>query len=92
MNNEKAHGYREKNSLLVQEFDRYIFEHPEFADKLPDNALLIMQIVGDEEFNAWARQMGAKCAEEDNSVVYVMITHLKPLRSRIESMEIEMVA
>ena len=42
---------------------------PEFPDKLPDNTLLIMQIIGDEKFNAWARQMGAKCAEEDDSVV-----------------------
>lgn len=40
----------EKNSMLVREFDKYILEHAEFTDKLPDNALIVMQIEGDEEF------------------------------------------
>jgi len=44
MNEDKTHTFIEKNSMLVREFDRYVLEHPEFADRLPDNALLIMQI------------------------------------------------
>ena len=31
----------EKNGMLVKEFDRYILEHPGFAEKIPDNALEI---------------------------------------------------
>jgi len=34
----------EKNSMLVKEFDKYILEHPEFANQLPDNALVVMQM------------------------------------------------
>ncbi len=41
----------EKNSVLVKEFDKYILEHSEFADQLPDNALIVMQIDGDDAFN-----------------------------------------
>jgi hypothetical protein len=26
----------EKNSMLVREFDKYILEHPEFADCIPE--------------------------------------------------------
>ena len=53
-----------KNVMLVREFDRYILEYPEFADELPDNALVVMQIEGDEEFNKWARETGQSVAEK----------------------------
>ena len=46
----------DKNTMLVREFDRYVLEHPEFAENIPDNALVVMQIEGDEEFNGWARR------------------------------------
>lgn len=39
----------DKNTMLIKEFDRYILDHPEFADKIPNNALVVMQIEGDEE-------------------------------------------
>jgi hypothetical protein len=29
--------FAEKNTMLVQEFDRYIQEFPDFSDKLPNN-------------------------------------------------------
>jgi hypothetical protein len=82
----------EKNSMLVREFDRYVVEHPEFADRLPDRALVVIQIEGDEEFNAWARETAASCAEEDNRIVYITVTELKPVRSRIEKLRLELVA
>jgi len=82
----------EKNSMLVKEFDRYILEHPEFADKLPNNALVVMQVEGDEEFNNWARETAQSVAEKDNPIVYVTITELKPVRSRIEKLKLELVA
>jgi len=82
----------EKNSMLVREFDRYILEHPEFAENIPDNALVVMQIADDEEFNEWARRTGKGMAEKDNPIVYVTVTELKPVRSRIEKLKLEMAA
>ena len=82
----------EKNSMLVKEFDRYILEHPKFARKIPDNALVVMQIQGDEEFNSWAKETGQTVAEKDNPIVYVTITELRPVRSRIEKLKLEMAA
>jgi len=82
----------EKNSSLVKEFDRYILEHPEFAEKLPDNALVVMQIEGDDEFNRWARQAAQEVANKDTPVAYVTITEIKPVRSRIESLRLELAA
>lgn len=82
----------EKNGMLVKEFDRYVLEHPEFANKIPDNALVVMQMEGDEEFNNWARKTARSIAEKDTPLVYVTITELKPVRSRIEKLKLELVA
>ena len=82
----------EKNSMLVKEFDKYILEHPEFADEIPDNALVVMQIEGDEEFNTWAKEIAQNIAEKDTPIVYVTITELKPVRSGIEKLKLELVA
>ena len=82
----------DKNTMLVREFDRYILEHPEFTEKIPDNALVVMQITGDDEFNEWARRMGQSVAEKDNPIVYITVTELKPVRSRIEKLKLEMAA
>jgi hypothetical protein len=85
-------SFVEKNTMLVREFDRYILEHPEFTEKIPDNALVVMQIVGDDEFNKWARKTGQSVVEKDNPIVYVTVTELKPVRSRIEKLKLEMAA
>lgn len=90
MNNKTR--FIEKNTMIVREFDKYIMEYPEFADKIPDNALVVMQIEGDEEFNSWAREAAHTAAEKDTSIVYVTITEMKPVRSRIEKLKLEKVA
>ncbi len=84
--------FAEKNCMLVKEFDRYVLEYPEFANKIPDNALVVMQMEGDEEFNNWARKTAQSIAEKDTILVYITITELKPVRSRIEKLKLELLA
>lgn len=81
----------EKNSMLVKEFDRYVLEYPVFADKIPDNALVVMQMEGDDDFNNWARKTAQNIAKKETPIVYVTITELKPVRSRIEKLKLELV-
>ena len=38
--------YERKNTELIKEFDRYVREHPEFADDIPNNAVVVMQLEG----------------------------------------------
>jgi hypothetical protein len=90
--NDNKKKFIEKNTMLVREFDRYILEHPEFADQFPGNALVVLQIEDDPEFNQWARSTAEAAAEEDTSLVYVTITELKPVRSRIKKLKLEKVA
>lgn len=82
--------FSEKNSIYVKEFDKYIIEHPEFAEKIPQNALVVMQIAGDEDFNNWARITAKEVVEKDQPIVYVTITELKPVRSRIEKLDLQL--
>lgn len=72
-----------KQAILVAEFDRYIVEHPGFARKIPRNAQIVLQVEGDEEYNAWSRKIAEKQREKEQRVVYVRIKGLKPAYSRL---------
>ena len=69
-----------KNTELVKEFNRYVREHPEFAEDIPKNAVVVMQLEGDRKYNQWSRKLAQSHAEEGQPIVYVRIQKLKPLR------------
>jgi len=77
-----------RNSLLGMEFDRYVQEHPEFAEKIPTNAQVILLLEGDEEFNNWSTHAGREQAESGQPLLYVMIKKLGPAHSRIEDLSL----
>ena len=56
--------FERKNAQLVTEFDRFIIENPEFADSIPDRALVAMQLEDDDEVNRWSRNLAQKQAEK----------------------------
>jgi hypothetical protein len=81
----------ERNAELIYEFDMYVLEHPEFAEQIPDGAIVAMQLEGDEEFNEWSRRLARRQAEQGQPIVYVKIKKILPFRSRIEELELERV-
>ncbi len=72
-----------KHAILITEFDRYVIEHPEFAEKIPRNAQIILQVEGDEEYNKWSKLIAQKQREPNQPIVYVKIKGLKPVKSRL---------
>lgn len=80
--------YETRNSLLGMEFDRYLREHPEFTDKIPDNDQVILLLEGDEEFNKWSARIGKEQAAQDQPLLYVTIKKLAPAHSRIEELSL----
>ena len=38
-----------KNLILSTEFDRYVIDHPEFAEKIPQNAQIVLLPEDDPE-------------------------------------------
>jgi len=78
-----------KQTDLITEFDRYIREHPEFAEQFPFNAVVCLQLEGDDEYNAWSRRVADQVAEAGQPIVYVRIKKLRPQISRIEEVEVQ---
>jgi hypothetical protein len=87
-----VNAFEQKNAELIKEFNRYVRKHPKFAEQIPNDAIVILQLEGDDEFNAWTRQLAKGRQSEGQPVVLVRIKKMKPLRSRIEQLELEQVA
>jgi hypothetical protein len=75
------------NSVLGYEFDRYVMEHPDFADKIPLGATVVLQMEGEDAFNKWARGIAernrGKDKEGNGPFLYVRIKGLRPPKSRL---------
>ena len=80
--------FEQKNAELVTEFDRYVREHPDFAERISDNALVAMLVEGDEEFNRWSLEGAKRQAEKGQAIVFVKIKKIQPIRSRFQELEI----
>jgi len=77
-----------KHAILVTEFDRYVIEHPEFALKIPQNAQVVLQVEGDDEYNEWSRQLAERQREQGQPAIYVKVKGLKPAKSRLIKPEV----
>lgn len=72
----------EKNATLSFEFERYILEHPQVLEQIPDGAEVVLLPKDDPELyriNLEAAQTAAK----EGPIVYVEIKALAPARSRL---------
>ncbi len=79
----------EKNHLLGVEFDRYLLEHPEVLETLPENAEIFFLPEDDAElFQENLRIAQARKAEGGN-IVLVKIASLSPPRSRLQNVRLE---
>jgi hypothetical protein len=76
------------NTQLIGEFNQYVFDHPDVLEKIPQGAVIVLQLEGDEEYNAWSRRIAEASHESGRPVVYFYIRKLAPPRSRILEGEI----
>lgn len=64
---------------LTTEFARYVVEHPEVDDLLPDRSYLYFEVAGETEFNRFSRELAEKqFREEGLPPVCVRIKGLRP--------------
>jgi hypothetical protein len=79
-----------KNLLLGTEFDKYLIEHPEFTEYIPDEALMILLPQDDPDLCKENLRIAKARLQEGQPVAYVKIKKLAPApRSRIISPKIE---
>jgi hypothetical protein len=75
----------EKNITLSFEFERYILEHPEVLEQMPDGARVVLLPRDDPELYRINLHAAQKALEEGETapIVYVEIEALAPPRSRL---------
>jgi len=82
----------EKILILSTEFDRYVMEHPEFAEKLPLNAQIVLLPAGDPELCKINVELAIKHKEPGQQLVYIRIGGVAPKMSRLKDVSMEIVA
>jgi hypothetical protein len=86
-------AFEQLNVDLSLEFFRFTIEHPDWeGTNISDGAKVVMQLEGEEAFNAWARDLAEHTRQPDQPVVLIHIRQLAPVRSRILEAQVEMVA
>lgn len=74
---------QEQHALLIEEFNQYLFDHPEFLEQIPQGAVVVLQLAGDEEYNRWSRKIARKTREPGQPLAFIEIQKLAPARSRL---------
>ena len=73
-----------KNLMLGTEFDKYLIEHPKFAESIPNGALMVLLPEDDSALCKENLRIAEARAEDGQLVVYIKIKKLAPpSRSRI---------
>jgi hypothetical protein len=80
-----------KNHLLGVEFDRYLLEHPEVMEQIPDGAEVVFLPEDDPDLLQENLKIAKDRKLESSSVVLVRIGKLSPPRSRLQDVRLESV-
>jgi hypothetical protein len=67
-----------KNIVLNTEFNKYLVEHPEIADKIPDNALVVILPDDDPALCRKNLSLARRHRKKDQAVVHVRVKKLAP--------------
>ncbi len=87
-----AHDLFTKNVKLSTEFDLYILEHPEVAEQIPDNALIVLLPKEDPEMCEKNLELAKARREPGQALVHVWVEKVAPPRSRIVNPRVEVAA
>ncbi len=81
-----------ENITLSTEFNKYLLEHPEIAEKIPIEAQIVLLPEYNKELYNENLRIAQKRKETNRPVVYIRIKKMLPeIKSRIENVELEVV-
>jgi len=73
------HEFARKQLELTAEFGKFVFDHPEVDESLPDGAFIYFEIAGEPEFNRYSRELAAQQQREEGApIVIVRVKGLTP--------------
>ena len=83
----------ELNIELSAEFSRYLFDHPEFSDRIPPDSEIILVPEFDMELMDYNLSLGKEIEAEGEKVTYITIKGIHPkAHSRLAEVELRQVA
>jgi hypothetical protein len=80
-----------KNLKLSTEFDLYLLEHPEVAEQIPENALILLLPEEDPELCAKNLELAQARRDAGQPIVYIHVEKVAPPRSRLVNPKVEVV-
>ena len=73
------------------EFDKYVLAHPEIAEKIPQDALLVFLLENNPEFNKKSIELANKQRSTNQQVVVIRAENLLPaFESRLVNPRVEL--
>lgn len=71
--------FAEKQFELAAEFGKFVFDHPEIDERLPEGAFIYFEIAGERDFNHYSRELADRQQREEGvPVVLVRVQGLAP--------------
>jgi len=81
-------NYTEFLAMVSSEFHRFTMEDEKIASKIPINAMVIIQVEGEEDFNKWHRETSLRNREQNQQAIYVNVKKWRT-HSSIEELNVE---
>jgi hypothetical protein len=64
---------------LAAEFGKFVFDHPEIDERLPEGAFIYFEVAGEPDFNHFSRELADRQQREEGvPVVLVRVKGLAP--------------
>ena len=79
--------YSKLAALISSEFNRYLIEHSEIANKVPKNSLVVFQVENEPKFNEWSRKISQKNREKGQPIIFVYVKKWRQ-KACVEEMDI----
>ena len=84
--------FEEKYDELFAEFNYYVAEHPEFSERIPHDAIVVLLDKNDPVFNQENLRRVKHYLQHDDvpgrAIIYVQIGRLAPVRSRLRNLRL----
>ncbi len=80
-----------RNLLIGAEFDKFVMEHPEILDQIPDEAQLVFLPEYDTELCTENLKLSQSLAGKGKPIIFIKLKKLSPQKSRIKKVTIEFV-
>jgi hypothetical protein len=70
--------FARKQLELTAEFGKYVFDHPEVDDRVPNGAYVYFEVASEDAFSAYSRELAEQQRAKGLAVVLVRVKGLAP--------------